>query len=74
MNTNMMLTLYQWFASRFEALRASSERGASAVEYGLLVALIATVILGAVTSLGFGVRDTFCAVNDALPFAAACTP
>ena len=29
-----------------------NERGASAVEYGLLVALIAAVIVGAVTLLG----------------------
>jgi pilus assembly protein Flp/PilA len=32
--------------------RASSERGAAAVEYGLLVALIALVIIGVVFALG----------------------
>jgi pilus assembly protein Flp/PilA len=35
------------------------ESGASAVEYGLLVALIAVVIIGAVTALGTGVQNTF---------------
>ena len=35
------------------------ESGASAVEYGLLVALIAVVIIGAVTTLGTSVQDTF---------------
>jgi pilus assembly protein Flp/PilA len=35
------------------------ETGASAVEYGLLVALIAAVIVGAVTVLGGNLRDAF---------------
>jgi len=35
------------------------EEGASAVEYGLLVALIAAVIIAAVTLLGQNLRDTF---------------
>jgi len=36
-----------------------NERGASAVEYGLLVALIAAVIVGAVTLLGGNLKATF---------------
>ena len=35
------------------------EKGASAVEYGLLVALIAAVIVGAVTLLGGNLKATF---------------
>jgi pilus assembly protein Flp/PilA len=35
------------------------ESGASAVEYGLLVSLIAVVIIGAVTALGTGLTNTF---------------
>ncbi len=35
------------------------EGGASAVEYGLLVALIAAVIVGAVTLLGGNLKATF---------------
>ena len=35
------------------------EEGATAVEYGLMVALIAGVIIAAVTLLGGNVRDTF---------------
>lgn len=42
------------------------ERGASAVEYGLLVALIAVIIIGAVTLLGGNLRDIFDAVADAI--------
>ena len=35
------------------------EEGASAVEYGLLAALIAAVIIGAVTALGNTISNTF---------------
>jgi pilus assembly protein Flp/PilA len=35
------------------------DSGASAVEYGLLVALIAAVIVGAVTLLGGNLKATF---------------
>ena len=35
------------------------DRGASAVEYGLLVALIAAVIVGAVTLVGGNLQATF---------------
>jgi pilus assembly protein Flp/PilA len=37
----------------------ADESGATAVEYGLMVALIAVVILGIVQLLGFGIRDAF---------------
>jgi pilus assembly protein Flp/PilA len=36
-----------------------SERGATAVEYGLMVALIAIVIIGAVTLLGTNLSSLF---------------
>lgn len=36
-----------------------TERGASAVEYGLLVALIAIIIIGAVTLLGTNLKGIF---------------
>ncbi len=42
------------------------ESGASAVEYGLLVALIAVVIIGAVTALGTSLATKFNAVADAV--------
>jgi pilus assembly protein Flp/PilA len=35
------------------------DKGASAVEYGLLVALIAAVIVGALTLLGGNLKATF---------------
>ena len=39
--------------------RLAGERGATAVEYGLMVALIAAVIIAVVTLLGSNVSDTF---------------
>lgn len=35
------------------------ESGATAIEYGLIAALIAVVIIGAVTALGTGLTGTF---------------
>jgi pilus assembly protein Flp/PilA len=45
--------------SRLRDLRARRDRGASAVEYGLLVALIAVVIAGAVYALGTALDTKF---------------
>jgi len=42
------------------------EEGASAVEYGLLVALIAVVIIGAVTTLGTNLNAKFTEVAGAI--------
>jgi pilus assembly protein Flp/PilA len=39
--------------------RVRSDRGATAVEYGLMVALIAVVIIGAVVLLGGNLTDMF---------------
>ena len=41
-----------------------NERGATAVEYGLMVALIAVVIIGAVTALGGALDTKFTEVGD----------
>ena len=42
----------------------ASERGATAVEYGLMVALIAVVIIGAVSLLGNNLSTTFNSVAN----------
>ena len=52
--------------------RFSSERGASAVEYGLLVALIAAVIVVVVSALGQHVNSGFSSVDKCVANAAAC--
>jgi pilus assembly protein Flp/PilA len=42
------------------------EQGATAIEYGLIAALIAVVIIGAVTALGTGLSNTFGTVRNKL--------
>jgi pilus assembly protein Flp/PilA len=49
---------YEFVAGWLKA-RVSSERGASLVEYALLVALIAVVCIGAVSFLGGEASDSF---------------
>jgi len=44
-----------------------SERGATAVEYGIMVALIAAVIIAAVSTLGTRVNIAFGKINAELP-------
>jgi len=45
----------------------SDEEGATAVEYGIMVALIAAVIIVAVTGLGQKVNDVFADVDTRMP-------
>jgi pilus assembly protein Flp/PilA len=46
--------VFKWLASRI-----SSERGVTAVEYGIMVSLIAVVIIGSVTLLGNNLDAVF---------------
>jgi pilus assembly protein Flp/PilA len=45
---------------------ANDESGASLVEYGMLLALIAVVCIGIVTGLGLTVSDVFSTINTDL--------
>jgi pilus assembly protein Flp/PilA len=58
--------------ARLRALRLRRDDGASAVEYGLLVALIAVIIAGTVAALGGALRDKFTDVSDCVAAAADC--
>lgn len=60
-----MLTSYE-FASAWLQARCKTDRGASLVEYALLVALIAVVALLAITFLGGTVRDNISEVGSAI--------
>ena len=60
----MLLGLYEMLQSRLQQVR--NEAGASAVEYGLLVALIAVVIIAAVTLLGGNLANIVQSVADAI--------
>jgi pilus assembly protein Flp/PilA len=59
-----MLALFAWLET---ARAARDEKGATAVEYGLLVALIAAVIVGTVLILGGQIQAAFQTIVDALP-------
>jgi pilus assembly protein Flp/PilA len=54
------------FLSAWLRSRVQSERGASLVEYALLVALIAVVCIAAVSFLGGEVEDEFSRVGNSL--------
>jgi pilus assembly protein Flp/PilA len=49
----------------------NDESGATAIEYGLIAALIAVAIISAATILGTNLASVFTQVSDALPTAAA---
>ncbi len=63
----LILETLRFFAARLH----DDERGATAVEYGLLVALIAAVIIGTVLILGGQINAAFQAVTNALTTATA---
>ena len=48
-------------------LHAGSDRGATAVEYGLMVALIALVIIASVTAFGTSVKGLFQFILSRMP-------
>ncbi|MBO1031715.1 Flp family type IVb pilin [Tessaracoccus sp. SD287] len=60
---NPLVSVYLFFANRFAGQK---ERGATAVEYGLLAALIAVVIITVVTTLGTELRGVFQSVVDGI--------
>lgn len=63
--TRFVVALTTLFTERVEAVRSGSrERGATAVEYGLIVALIAAVIVVIVATLGDQINDAFTTVSD----------
>jgi pilus assembly protein Flp/PilA len=50
----------------------NEDEGATAVEYGIMVALIAVVIIGAVLALGNTLDETFTDVEDCIATASGC--
>jgi len=53
-----MKTLFKTFAN--------DESGATAIEYGLIAALISVVIIGTLTSLGTDLKAKFSAIDTAI--------
>ncbi|MFN8052455.1 MAG: Flp family type IVb pilin [Acidimicrobiales bacterium] len=58
-----MILSYRFIAAYLQA-RAVTERGASLVEYALLVALIAVVCIAAVTALGKRASSNFSSISS----------
>jgi pilus assembly protein Flp/PilA len=59
--------MYGMIQAALTWLQSRDERGATAVEYGMLVALIAAVIVTIVATLGTQVNNAFTTVSNALP-------
>lgn len=53
-------------AMAFITTKRDDEKGATAVEYGLLVALIAAIIVGVVYALGDTIKGAFSDVNESI--------
>lgn len=61
-----MLKYYVTLVSTFAQRLGREDRGATAVEYGLMVALIAVIIIAAVTLLGQNLSTLFQNVANAI--------
>jgi pilus assembly protein Flp/PilA len=61
-----MLRLYVSVTNRISQSLRRDDRGATAVEYGLMVALIAAVIVGVVTTLGTTLKTLFSNIATSL--------
>jgi pilus assembly protein Flp/PilA len=61
-----MFKLYVYAQTRLALLLREAEEGATAVEYGLLVALIAGAIVVAVTALGGQLNSLFGSITSNL--------
>jgi len=61
-----MIKTYLSMRLYFTSLLNRDDRGATAVEYGLMVALIAAVIIGAVTLIGTDLNTMFRSVAGSL--------
>jgi pilus assembly protein Flp/PilA len=53
--------------TNFFAALLKDESGATAIEYGLIAALISVVIIGAVTTIGTKLNGTFTMIGNTLP-------
>lgn len=59
-----MRNIAQYVAAR---LSINNPKGVTAIEYGLIAALIAVVIVGAVTLVGEKLTNTFNTIANSLP-------
>ena len=64
--TKLYLVLVSFMSTAADRVRSNDE-GATAVEYGLMVALIAAIIVGIVGTLGGQVQNAFQTVSSQMP-------
>ncbi|MCX2748195.1 Flp family type IVb pilin [Arthrobacter sp. MI7-26] len=62
--SSLMLSVVSFIAGVKE--RLNSEKGATMVEYGIMVALIAVVVLAAIGPLGLAIKAMFAGVTTSL--------
>jgi pilus assembly protein Flp/PilA len=60
----LVVSVQNWLRGRMAEI---DERGATAVEYALMVGLIAVAIIGTVTLLGTKLKRTFNSISNTLP-------
>ena len=63
---NLYVMLLSFVSTAADRVRSNDE-GATAVEYGLMVALIAAIIVGIVGTLGGQVQSAFQTVSSQMP-------
>jgi pilus assembly protein Flp/PilA len=51
---------------RFASRLRKDEQGATAIEYGLLAALVSVAIIGAVSTIGGQMKETFTEIGEEL--------
>jgi pilus assembly protein Flp/PilA len=61
-----MISTYEFLATWLRARFGDSDRGASMVEYALLVALIAVVCIASIRVLGGKAKDSFDSTGSAI--------
>ena len=64
---SLFIALQTLVGERVDDVRARRDAGATAVEYGIMVALIAVAIIVTVRALGVRLNELFGQVRDALP-------
>jgi len=63
----LYVVLLSFMSTAADRVRSSNDDGATAVEYGLMVALIAAIIVGIVGTLGGQVQNAFQTVSSQMP-------
>jgi pilus assembly protein Flp/PilA len=60
--------------SKFFTRFAQDESGATAIEYGLIAALISITIIAAAQSIGGSIKNKFSHVNDCVSYSGSVAP